>query len=328
MTFGISVVLCTYNGAAFIEEQLESILNQEVLPVEVVISDDASTDETVTVVEGFLTTARLTHPEIRFDVVRNESALGVVGNFESALSRATGDLVALSDQDDRWRPSKLKILRDHFYENPQLMLVHSDALLVDESGTSMGRTLFSALRISGAMLARERRSGGFAELMKRNIVTGATVMFRRTLLRSAGTFPRSWVHDEWLAVVAAAVGKIDYESAQLIDYRQHSTNQIGAQELSWRARFERLSAHRRKRNARLLARANDLVLWLSSMKSAVPETTIALAQEKLRHENVRSNLSTNRFLRVIPVFRELFSGRYFSCGLGLQDVLRDVVQPG
>jgi glycosyltransferase involved in cell wall biosynthesis len=328
MTVRISVVLCTHNGATFVEEQLASIVDQELMPWQIIISDDASTDGTADIIRAFLTELSVTHPEITQHFIRNVTPLGVVGNFEAALQWASGDLVALSDQDDIWRPSKLRVLSQHFAEKPNLMLVHSNALLVDDSGESLGRTLFSALRISGDVLARERASGGFGELMKRNIVTGATVVFRTRLLDVAGSFPRSWVHDEWLAVIAAAVGGIDYDDNELIKYRQHAANQIGAKVLNLRARLAKLGAHRLERNARLLARTQDLVSHLIGLGSVVPPELLARAEQKLRHEEIRSSLKTNRLGRIGPVTRELFSGRYFSSGLGIQDVLRDVVQPG
>lgn len=327
MNFSISVVLCTHNGAEFVEEQLASIVAQELMPSHIIISDDASTDGTPDVIESFLLLLAVTHPEITLHFIRNVAPLGVVGNFEAALRLANGDLVALSDQDDVWDPSKLRVLTRYFAEKPSLLLVHSDALLVNDSGESLGRSLFSALRISRAVLARERDGGGFGELMKRNIVTGATVVFRRRLLDVAGAFPRSWVHDEWLAVIAAAVGAIDFDDNELIQYRQHAANQIGAKELTLKARLVKLGAHRFERNARLLRRAHDLVSHLTSLGAEVPPALLALAKEKLRHEEVRSSLKANRVGRILSICRELFSGRYFSCGLGIQDVLRDVVQP-
>jgi glycosyltransferase involved in cell wall biosynthesis len=324
----ISVVLCSHNGVDFIDEQLRSILNQEESPVEVIISDDASSDGTQDVIEAFIAEARETHPVIEFRFVRNVAPLGVVGNFEAALRLARGELIVLSDQDDVWRPAKLRILSGHFVDNPDLMLVHSDALLVDDSGRSLGKSLFGALRISRATLQREHQGAGFAELMKRNIVTGATVMLRSPLLERVGEFPRSWVHDEWLAVVAAVVGIIDCDERQLIHYRQHSRNQIGAQQLNLRVRVAKLGTHRLERNARLLVRARDLVSYLTEMQGSIQPGILAHAEKKLRHEVVRSGLPEKRHSRIVPVFIEMFTGRYFSCGLGLQDVLRDIVQPG
>ncbi len=324
----ISVVLCTHNGARFIEEQLSSILAQERLPSEIVISDDASSDGTLDVVETFLAGARVAHPEIRFHVVKNLAPLGVVRNFEAALRLATGSFIALCDQDDVWLPSKLRVLAARLENDPSLALLHSDARLVGEHGDPLGLSLFDALRISRSILRQERKSGGFPQLMKRNIVTGATVLFRRSLLDVAGDFPRSWVHDEWLAAVGAATTAIDYEAAELIDYRQHSQNQIGAQQLNFSARFERLRAGRTVRNERLLSRAAALVAHLDVIRDRVHPSALILAGDKLSHEQVRSSLPVNRFLRTGPVVRELLSGRYFSCGLGLQDVIRDVLQPG
>jgi glycosyltransferase involved in cell wall biosynthesis len=328
MSVSISVVLCSRNGAQFVEEQFLSILAQDVPPNEIIVSDDASTDETLEIIKSAFVNARVRFPDVRLILLRNPTALGVVGNFESALRVASGNLIALSDQDDVWIPSKLRALAGRFAGEPSLLLVHSDARLVDENGISLGTTLFSTLRIGASALARERREGGLSELMKRNVVTGATTMIKREILDFAGEFPRSWVHDEWLAVIAAAVGRIDYDARQLIDYRQHETNQIGVRQLDLRGRLRKLTMARLQRNARLLERAEDLVRHLGTIRRIIHADALQNAEEKLRHERVRSSLSPHPLLRLGPVSREVLSGRYFSCGLGIQDIVRDLVQPG
>src|SRR5213080_381833 len=98
----LSVALCTYNGAAYLGEQLDSIVAQSRPPDELVVCDDGSTDETVEVLETFLAEAPF---PVRLQ--RNEANLGFVKNFEQAISLCTGDFVALSDQDDVWMPGKL-----------------------------------------------------------------------------------------------------------------------------------------------------------------------------------------------------------------------------
>ena len=92
--FSVSVCIATYNGAGFIKEQLDSILMQIPATAEVLIGDDGSVDETISIVEGF------NDPRIR--VIRNSSNLGYVRNFENLIENARGDYIFLSDQDDIW----------------------------------------------------------------------------------------------------------------------------------------------------------------------------------------------------------------------------------
>ena len=105
----ISVVLCTYNGARFVGEQVESILRQVPAPGELVLGDDASTDDTVALVERLAA-----EHGVALVVRRHETALGVRGNFADALQHASGDLIALSDQDDIWHDGKLARLEAAF----------------------------------------------------------------------------------------------------------------------------------------------------------------------------------------------------------------------
>src|SRR5690348_14254665 len=108
---GISVAMATYNGARFVTEQLDSIAGQTQLPVEVVICDDRSTDETVSILESFAAKA-----PFRVTLHRNDEQLGYRLNFKKAVSFCTGDLIAFCDQDDVWHPDKLKTLSAQFGE--------------------------------------------------------------------------------------------------------------------------------------------------------------------------------------------------------------------
>lgn len=98
----ISVAMCTYNGSAFLQEQLDSIAAQTRLPDELVICDDGSSDSTVDIVERFAHGV-----SFRVQLFRNPQNLGSTRNFEQAMRLCTGDLIALSDQDDVWMPEKL-----------------------------------------------------------------------------------------------------------------------------------------------------------------------------------------------------------------------------
>src|SRR5687767_8613501 len=101
----VSVALCSYNGAAYIAEQLRSIAEQTLLPEELVICDDGSSDSTVAIIRAFASEA-----PFKVLLFQNEQKLGVARNFQKALSLCTGDIIAMSDQDDVWMPIKLEKL--------------------------------------------------------------------------------------------------------------------------------------------------------------------------------------------------------------------------
>ncbi|TFC86185.1 glycosyltransferase family 2 protein [Cryobacterium sinapicolor] len=325
----VSVALCTYNGSEFIEEQLRSILGQSAPAQEIVVSDDGSTDGTPAEVERVFAAWKAEHPRktVTLRLIRNPAPLGVTANFEQALGACTGELLALSDQDDVWPPERLALLAAEFNARPDLQLLHTDARLVDEAGRQTGRTLLATLGVSAAERAAEHDGHAFDILLRRNIVTGATVMLSRGLVQRARPFPAAWVHDEWLAVVAAATGEVDLLELPLLDYRQHAGNQIGASSLDAAGKLGRLRAPRTARNARLLVRAQSLQARAAQLQPAPSAATLALIDAKLAHERRRSTLPALRAARVASVFEGWRVGDYRRFGLGLQDILRDLVQP-
>ena len=328
MANNVSVALCTYNGERFIAEQLRSIFAQSHPVAELVVSDDGSTDNTLEIVRREVDAAREagTLPA-GMDVVilENASSLGVTKNFEQAVRACRYEFIALSDQDDLWVPTKLETLVATLTARPTNLLVFSDADLIDSDGIQKGESLFHSLRVTNRELVEIQGETGFDTLLHRNIVTGATVLFKRDLLKLAGELPASWVHDEWLAMVAALHGAVAVETKKLIGYRQHGNNQIGAQRLTGRAAFHRLAESRTRRNARLLARAQDLNDYVSKAPSSAHQQRAAV--QKLAHEQARSAYSRHRLARLFPVFAEWRTGRYSKYGMGVQDVVRDLVQP-
>jgi glycosyltransferase involved in cell wall biosynthesis len=324
----VSVALCTNNGERFLREQLESIMAQSQQPDELVISDDASSDGTLALASAVIDEVRTADPALtmRVRIVSNPVALGVTANFERAIGECSSDLIALCDQDDIWEPDRVAKATAEFEARPDLVLLHSNATLVDAAGASVGETLFEAQGISASVQQEVHAGQAFEVLLRRNIVTGATTMFRRTLADAAAPFPTSWLHDEWLAIIASGSGEVDLVPEELVHYRQHGSNQVGAGRLSFRAKVHRLLEDGTTRNSRLLARAGALAERLPGIPGVSP-ARVGLVENKLAHERVRSSLSAHRPLRVATVVRELRTGRYREFGMGSIDALRDLMQP-
>lgn len=220
----LSVALCTYNGAEFIEAQLNSILGQTLKPDEIIICDDLSTDRTVEIINAV---ANATSIPVKLFV--NPERLGVIHNFEQAISKCTGDLVALSDQDDIWLPEKLQVSVEAldkartFTSSDTPILVHSDLMLVDRTGNLIANSYraHQGIRPAGA--------DPLPGLLLRNSVTGCTILMNQALLKAALPFPRSvLMHDWWLALVAAACGRVIELPQATMLYRQHDGNVVGA----------------------------------------------------------------------------------------------------
>jgi glycosyltransferase involved in cell wall biosynthesis len=319
----ISVAMCTYNGARFVGEQLASILEQTSPPAELVVADDGSSDGTLEIVGG-IADAHGVQPT----VLPGDSPLGVTANFERAVSATTQPIVALSDQDDRWHPGRLEDVAARFDADPGLLLLHTDARLIDDAGAPLGRTLFESLEVGAHELAAEQSGDAFSAFLRRNLATGATVVFRRTLLESALPFPRDWVHDEWLAIVAAAVGRVQVVRDATIDYRQHGANEIGVAEPTLGRKLRRILEPRGTRNAVLAGRFGVLAARLEALGDAVPDRFLRAARAKARFESRRAAMPANRLRRVGAVLRLAWTGDYRRfASRGRADILRDLVQP-
>jgi glycosyltransferase involved in cell wall biosynthesis len=169
---GVSVALCTYNGEAFLSAQLASIVSQTQRPDEVVIYDDRSSDSTQRLLEDFSASA-----PFPVTIQIYSLNLGVAKNFAEAIARCSHEHIALSDQDDVWQPQRLERLSATLYQNPQAAFVFSNARIVDASLGNCGYTLWDAYSVPRSI--RGRSTSLYDSVLKRPVVTGATMMFRR-----------------------------------------------------------------------------------------------------------------------------------------------------
>jgi glycosyltransferase involved in cell wall biosynthesis len=215
--------MAAYNGEHYIELQLRSILEQLSRDDEVVVVDDCSTDSTCSQV------TKLQDP--RVILLRSSKNMGVLRSFEHALARSTGEIVFLSDQDDVWLPNKAATVLDAFAKDDNLMLVTSDAILIDKAGAKIGDSFYA-------------RRGAFRSGLWSNLLIGkfhgCTMAFRASLLHIALPFPpgRLVHHDTWIGCVNAATGgRIQYVAEPLVAYRRHGTNVTGRTKLSNYTRF-------------------------------------------------------------------------------------------
>jgi glycosyltransferase involved in cell wall biosynthesis len=311
----------------YIAPQVESILSQTHPPLELVVGDDDSSDDTVAIIESVYARALALNAALptRLKIVRRQPALGLVANFTATLAACAGELIALSDQDDVWMPGKLSALTAAFASDPQLLLAHSDARLVDQRGKPLNVGLLDALEANANERSRLSAGEALPILLRRNLVTGATVMLRRPLLDSAGPVPSEWLHDEWLAAIASILGHVQLIPEPLIDYRQHGSNQIGARKPTMADRFQRLSEPRTERARRMVDRA---VLWADHARALeVAPAVQSQLDSKVAHELWRSRLPEARLWRFFPILGCFLSGRYGRYSRGAIDALRDAVQP-
>ncbi|MGH8125919.1 MAG: glycosyltransferase family 2 protein [Rhodanobacteraceae bacterium] len=324
MPLSTSVVLCTCNGARFLEAQWNSLLAQSRLPDEIVVRDDASGDATPDMLQALC--KRAEGLGIRARLARNVRNLGYVANFAAALRDASGDVLFLCDQDDVWHADKLATLASAFEGRSGLLLLCSDARRIDTVDAGLRRSLFEVLRVSRGELRRIHTGQGFQVLLRRSLATGATIALRCTLLDDALPFPAGWVHDEWLAIIAAALGGFDCVEQPLIDYRQHANNQIGMPDRDLAAKWHDLVKPRAALIDMLIACGDSLQQRLSALGSRVPDARRERVAEKLRHLHARSEIPGIPLRRFGTVLRETASGRYRRYGTGWRSALRDLLR--
>lgn len=301
----LSVALCTYNSERFIERQLLSILDQDLPVDEVVIGDDGSTDGTL---ERIVALAA-EHP--RGDVVRiafTERSGGVVQNFSRTLAACTGDLIALSDHDDMWDPAKTAALVPRLSAARRPAMIFTDARIIDDNNIFSGEHLFASYGVTEEELGAFDGGRGIDFLVRRNIATGATAMLTRDLLDVALPIPKLFIHDEWLALLATSLGTLMADRTPLIDYRVHSSNQIGIppQSLLGLARFA--LAGRRQRYVNLRDRAEALHDRLAGQ--GAPEEVQTLVAGKAAFEAERSTMPWFWPARLPGILRRYRHGAY------------------
>ncbi len=198
--------------------------------------------------------------------------------------------------------------------------------MVDGDLKPLGSTLFTALEIKPEELAAIADGRAFEALQRRNLVTGATTVFRRSLLAAALPFPPEWVHDEWLAAIASATGRMDVLPEPLIDYRQHAANQIGARRPTLKQKLAKAVAARGTKHAERLRRAEVLLLRLEALGAEVSSRYVEAQRAKVAHQRFRTRLPSSRAVRWLPVLIAAAQGRYARFDRGWQSVVQDLLE--
>lgn|ERR1700730_41083 len=328
----VSVAMATFNGARYIRQQLASLAAQSHLPLELVVTDDGSTDGTLNLVDEFAT-----HAPFPVFVHRNKTRLGHRANFLQAAIFCTSDLVAFCDQDDVWDRRKVEVLVPLF-NNPDVLLAYHDAIAT----TSDGRLIGSLEHWAPPQLINPPMSiGPWA------VAHGFTQIFRRSLPLLPDLWATSFdffemgqrmTHDQWFFFFSSVLGSIAYVNQPLVYYRQHGSNAKG-----WRARETFTERARscftnfsdRYANAEDCARARANILDRAKPKwHAIWYDRASIAASKYRH--LAQQYADRRILytaaepsrRLIALMNIFSSGGYdqsHAYNLGPRSLLKDAV---
>jgi glycosyltransferase involved in cell wall biosynthesis len=216
----LKVALATFNGYRFVAEFLDSLVAQTYHNFEVIVSDDGSTDGTLDVVRNYV-------GRLSIKILDDQSRKGVVSNFGNSLRECNDGYIIPADQDDVWQPSKIEQMvkamaaAEKRFGSGVPILVFSDLELVAEDMSSISPSFYLAT-------LKSPFASQFKDFILDNHIPGCAMILNRPLLDLSLPFPEISAHDWWIALLAAACGKIIYLPQPLIRYRQHSTNTIGA----------------------------------------------------------------------------------------------------
>lgn len=304
----ISVAMCTFNGERYLREQLDSIANQTRPPGELVICDDRSTDDTMAILKQFQ--AEVSFPVL---IIQNAMRLGSTRNFDQSIGLCRNEFIALCDQDDRWKPEKLERLSNALIENPFMGGVFSDAALIDGDSRPTGGGLFARHNFTSAIL-RNFIACPTSTLLKHDVVTGATLMFRASVRRYCSPIPASWVHDGWLAWMIALHSRLTVISEPLIEYRVHAGQQLG---VIFNTTTTGLRGEtRRQHYARVARQFEDLLHRVLTEGWNEHDGLIVKIREKIAFLKRQSTLSQSLGVRVLQMMGQLPSYLHYARGLG------------
>jgi glycosyltransferase involved in cell wall biosynthesis len=313
----VSVAMATYNGTPFLAGQFASIVRQDRMPDELVISDDGSSDGTGADLREFALAA-----PFPVTVLRNPARRGVQSNVQHALSQTSGDVILLAGQDDVWQEQHISSLVTALETDPELLVAAGDSVVMDTAGTLQGYTLRDREDVPPALVRATNLAAGaeqFRRVLGHHAVSGHSMAFRRRVLEVALPLPSTWGHDQWIFLIGAAMGRVTYLPSVISRHRLPDADESeevrglaeGATGDSWRE----------------LARWQDLLTRLERSRSALrfAETALADARSKVSFMGFRAGLREQALpVRTVRIAGRLLTGRYHRLARGIHSCAADL----
>lgn len=254
----VSVVLGTYNGEAYLREQLDSLLIQTYPHLEIIAVDDVSSDATVAILREYA------GRDARIKVFVNEQNLGFIKNFEKGARLSSGRWIAFCDQDDYWMPDKVEKMVRAIGEYP---MIYCDSVLCDDRLQENGK------RISD--IVNNRDFDDCRQLCVFSRMYGHSILITRSLFEIASPFIKEMPHDGWLAYHATLYGGVRYLPEVLVKYRQHATNVFGA--VGQKRKKDAIARAEKKRRELQRIRTRMNAFYQACPESMVPQKRLLKA---------------------------------------------------
>ena len=317
--YNYSVALCTYNGERYIAEQLNSILSQTILPKEIIVSDDGSSDRTLEIAENILKAS-----SVKYKIVKNTENHGVTNNFCNAISLCSETVIFTSDQDDVWMNKKAETILKIFGKNEKALLVFTDGELVDQDLKPLNCNMWKSVGITDKMIEGNR---WFEYMLNRCLVTGATMAFKRELFSINEEIPSSWLHDGWLAWKAAVRDGLVPCKEKLILYRQHKGNVVGMSKITSLTRIKSYIANFRTiqdthiiRYNRYLDLKKSMGYMLSNKEQKELDDCILFLKDLVENDK-----NTKRLKRINIIRKHIKNGDFGKYFNGQKGAMREII---
>ena len=318
----ISVAMCTYNGEKYIGEQLESIANQTRLPSEVVICDDRSTDSTPEIITSFAKTAPFKVVYVENPKNLGSAKKGITRNFEQATLLCTGDLIAMSDQDDKWLPEKMARLAERLEQKEKPGGVFSDARLIDNTGKPTGVLLSETSGLNRKEQARLNMGESLPILLAMNKVYGCTLMFDSRLVSRFFPVPPHWWFDAWVANMIGVYSGLDFVEEPLFFYRIHESQFFGAAVPTVTERIQQWKSPAKLYLEEAEPQLMELYERLEQQNDPQLEPHLEYLRGRLALLRLRADFPSNRLTRLTKVLPQTANyHRYFN---GWKSIVKDL----
>jgi len=231
----VDILLSTYNGEKYLEEQLDSIVRQTFTSWILLIRDDGSTDHT----RGIISKYCKLYPNKIKEIVDNKGNVGSSLSFSLLLEQSKSEYIMFCDQDDVWLDDKVEVTYNEMTElengNGQLpLMVFTDLFVVDEELNMINNSFMNELKLFPEVVNNLHKA------MALNVVAGCTIMINEKAKKHVLPFHKFFIHDYWMTINIIKYGKCKYLNKQTILYRQHRNNVYGTFKVNFKYFYKKI----------------------------------------------------------------------------------------
>lgn len=301
----IDILMATYNSEKYIEEQLQSIINQTYKNFNINICDDLSTDDTINIISKY----KMQYNNINFNI--NSKNLGIINNFSQLFANSTALYIMFADHDDVWFTNKIEItlekmkLMEDKYSSQIPILIFTDKVVTDSNLNIISKSHNKSEKFNTNEITLNR-------LLMGNIASGCTMMVNKALKDICGTINTNAImHDYWLMLTAAAFGKIGYIDTPTMYYRQHNNNSMGAAENSFANAYKKFQTGKINIKNTVLKNIHQAEIFLNQYNNILSDNNKYIINEFIQLKN-KKNIS---FINSIVKHKFYKSGLLKNLGL-------------